>query len=285
MQSQASAAVQSPPASARRKRAHLEAVPQEPVAPPPVTVERSFDAERFNALINHPEVRPWVADMGDGVLDLSARVADFNNVLLVGEHGATLCFKLMPGIYEVHSQFLESGRGKYALDFVRAGSRWMFTHTDAYEIITRVPQTHKAATGLTIAAGMRLEMTVPDGCQFRGERVPVDIYSFRIQDWIVKARGLEEVGRKFHDDMLAAVRKAGITAPPHDDDPLHNKYVGAALEMFQSRQAVKGADFYNRYCQMVRHVTIELLALDPPTIRFDVGIMRLVDGKLEVAPC
>lgn len=258
-----------------------------PVAKPKAPkIQRSFDAARVNAFLNSEDIRPWIADMAEGKVDVTKHVENRDNVCLLGEHGGTLCFKLMHGIYEVHTFVCEAGRGPWALGMVRAGSRYMFTRTDAYEIVTRVPHSHRAAAALTATAGMRFEMSLPDACRFEGVLSPVNVYSFRIQDWIAKADAMEAVGRQFHADMIEAARAAGVTAPAHDDDPIHNRYVGAAYEMFRAGQLVKGAEFYNRWAMIARHAPIRLIDDKPPTIKFDIGIMRLLDkGRLEVVPC
>lgn len=252
-----------------------------------VKIRREYDAVRLNKVLNHPDVRPWVADAGEGTLDVSLQVANRGNILLMGQHGGCLLFRVMPGMYEVHTQVLPNARGAWALAMVRAGAHWMFTHTDAFEIVTRVPRPHRAAKGLTIAAGMRLEFTREGECRFRGEIVPVDLYSFRIQDWVTKASGLEQVGRWFHERMHAEAARLNITTPPHGDDPNHFRYVGAAYEMVRHGQVAKAINFYNRWAVMARHAPVELLCASPVAIRFDIGILKLVNGgkDIEIIPC
>lgn len=245
-------------------------------------VWREHDAQRINSVLNHPVVRPWVADVGDGVLDITSIVQNENNILLMGRHGGCLFFCPQPGVYEVHTQVLPEGRGPWALEFVRGCARWMFTRTPAFEITTRVPHGHNAARALTIAAGMRYEFTRDDGPVFRGHRVGVDIFSFRIQDWIQHAEGLVETGAELHEQMHAEAARLGITDTPHGEDENHNRYAGAALEMALGGQIKKGVLFYNRWAFAARHALIALKSVEPPIIKFDIGYLSLKDGKIEV---
>lgn len=246
-------------------------------------VWREFDARNINTLINHPDVRADVADLGDGVLDISAPVANKANVLLMGEWGGCFCYCLQPGLYEVHTQALPEGRGRWVLDFVRAGMHWMFVNTDAVEIMTRVPRSHAAAKAVTLAAGMRYEFSRDPGVKFRGVVQPVDIYSIRIQDWIsTHPEALADRGEWLHQRMLQEARRLGVSDPPHDDDDSHNVYVGATYEMAAAGQMRKAVIFYNRWAIAARQKTIALVSEDPPAIRMDLGIMRFRDGDVEV---
>ena len=247
---------------------------------------RERSAERINMVLNHPVVRPYVADMGEGKIDISHLVANESNVLLMGEHGGCLCFCPQPGIYEVHTQVLPSGRGAWALDFVRAGASWMFTHTDAYEIMTRVSHGHVAAKALTLAAGMKYEFTRDDGPSFKGKNPPCDIYSYRIQDWVQHASGLVEKGQYLHERIQSEAVRLGVTTELHADDENHNRYAGAALEMAMAGKLRKAVLFYNRWAFAARHPLIGLVSETPPVIRFDIGLMTIRDGEIEVVqPC
>lgn len=250
---------------------------------PDALVWREFNAKHINEVINHPVVRPDVADLGEGTLDISSVVANNSNVLLMGEFGGCLCFCVQAGLYEVHTQVLPEGRGKWALDFVRAGMHWMFTHTDAVEITTRVPRSHRAAKVLTGAAGMTFEFERADGVRFRGEDVPVDVYSIRIQDWAkVAADVLMERGQWLHWRMAQEAKRLGIIATAHEDDDNHNIYAGVTYEMAAAGQIRKAVIWYNRWAFAARHPLIALVSELPPVIRMDIGLMTIRNGDIEV---
>src|SRR6266481_7406635 len=109
-----------------------------------IPIERHFSAERINEVINDSSVRPWVAN-GSEVLDVAKHVGNRSHVLLMGEHGGCMFFKFLPGVYEVHTQVERAGRGEWTNALTAACARWMFTRTDCYEILTRVPHGHEPA--------------------------------------------------------------------------------------------------------------------------------------------
>lgn len=249
----------------------------------PAEVERHTDAKRINEILNDPIVRPWVADMGEGVLDISTLVSNPHNFCLMGEHGGFVFVKLMPGLYEVHTQILSSGRGRWARAAAAAASRWMFTRTDAYEVVTRVPAGHIGARAIAQNEQMRLEFTREKAVIFRGESVDVHLMGARIQDWMTAAPGLEERGRWFHDRLHAEAERLGVTDPSHGDDPNHNRYVGACFEMVLHGQARKAVYWYNRWALMARHPTVQLASEAPPVVKFDIGYVRLIGADVEVS--
>lgn len=247
-----------------------------------LSLTRETNADRINAVLNDPSVRPFVADESEGVLDISRTASDPRNVLLMGEHGGCMFFWLQPGVYEVHTQVTRDGRGEWTRRLTEACAWWMFTQTDAYEIVTRVPEGHVAAKTAARAQGMRHEFTRAGECLFRGRLGDVSIHSFRIQDWIADAPWIEERGSWFHGRLHAEAARLGITGEPHDEDPNHNRYVGAAFEMALAGQVVKAVLWYNRWAMVCRHPPIAIVQRVPLVIRFDIGLLKIEHGDIEV---
>jgi hypothetical protein len=248
-------------------------------------IERHFTADKFNEILNDPSVRPDVADLKEGVLDVASLVANHENVLLVGEHGGNAFIKIMPGIYEVHTAATDKGRGEWIRQFVRQAAQMMFTQTDCFEITTRIPRKHVGARKLAESVGMTFEFEIERGCAWRGKRQSVDIYSYRIQDWIKQAHELEPIGAEFHEKLHREAERLGITDKGHPDWPIHNKYVGATWLMARSGQLVKATNWYNRWSVVARHSPIKLIGLDPPTIEMDIGVLTLRGNEIGVRRC
>jgi hypothetical protein len=105
---------------------------------------RTVDAERINFLVNHPAVRPFIGGDPTTKLDLSAAVADTNNVFVEGKHGGFAFTWSAPCVYEVHTFILPEGRGAWAASFAqearsymqRLGARhlWTRVHPDAVNV-------------------------------------------------------------------------------------------------------------------------------------------------------
>ena len=69
---------------------------------------------------------------------------------------------------------------------------------------------------------------------------------------------LEKIGREFHELLHEAATKHGVKDPAHEDDPNHNRYVGAAVAMTQHGLPRKAVMWYNRWALAPRHQPITL---------------------------
>ena len=116
-------------------------------------ITRSYDSRALNAVLNHPEVLPWVSIPGVDHLDLSSVVRDERNVLLKATDGFFLCTYEDPGIFEVHTQFYPWAKTKQSLQDAKEGVRYMSKR--AYELITRVPANNVAADWFARASGFK----------------------------------------------------------------------------------------------------------------------------------
>lgn len=83
-------------------------------------LDRSYDAERINIVINDPYVRPFVGGVELGDIDITNAVERPENWFLMGEHGGFGLIWTAPNAHEVHTFILPSGRGKWATDAAKA---------------------------------------------------------------------------------------------------------------------------------------------------------------------
>lgn len=233
------------------------------------SLERQKDAKRLNEIVNHPEVYEWVRGAATGPLDLSLAASNTDVVVLLGEHGGVLFHRLQPGIWEAHTQVLPEGRGAWAVLAVRACLHWLFTRTEAVEVLTKCPEGNDAAVGLARAIGGTREFTNQIGWIHKGDPVAADIYSLNIQTWMRAAPGLAERGKWFHSRLDSEFARHGVKELAHPDDPTHDRYVGAACEMFLGGQIDKAVIFYNRWAVMAGYVPIAITSRRP--VEIDIG--------------
>jgi hypothetical protein len=243
-------------------------------------IERTFDAEFFNDICNRPEVRPGLG--GTGRVDLTAVIAEPRNIALRTRHGGFILLPAGAGFYSVHTQFAAEGRGAHAIAAMRAGLEFMFTRTDAMRIFSQCPDNNPGAMGLAVKGGAKR--------WFRKEHDPVfgpsTVVSWDLFDWATGNRELEPEGQQFHDCLEAAKAGAGSALPAHDDDPAHDRVVGAASLMCKRGQAKKGVLLYNLWAAAAGYAPIRLVADDPPVIDVVDAIVGLTAaGEMEVVQC
>lgn len=240
-----------------------------------MTVERSFDHEALDAILNHPEVFQWVAKPEHNTLCSKEIVENGSNYLLLNEDksGALLFVFQEPCVYEVHTQFLPGARGSAAFKFTCEALDWMFLRTDVMEILTVVPEGNKAADSLARIVGGQLDFSREAAwTMHNGDVVNSNYYGLRYADWIRRAGHLESVGAAFHDKLEGMVPQAA-----HDDDSAHDRHVGAAFEMIRYGQAAKAVLLYNRWARFAGYATISIVSANPLII--DIQSALLVIGK------
>jgi hypothetical protein len=242
------------------------------------------DIDTINRFANHPDIRPHIARESDGVLDLTPQISNGMNVPLFGAHGGLLFLYLDPGTYEVHSLAVKEGRGAWFNAASEAAAHWMYTATDAVDIVTRVPYGNVAARAAAKRMGMRYDFTRPKGTIFHERLVDFDVYTETLADWIATAPGLAEIGQWFHDRLDEEAKRLGIEDEPHAPDDAHNRYVGAAALMARNGLTVKAVRTYNRWAKVCRHNVIDLVSVNPPAVRSDIGTITFRGDDIEVLP-
>ena len=244
-------------------------------------IERQTDATLINRFVNDPSIYPHVRGTHVGLFDLSQVVARAEHVVLCGEHGGVIFIKHAGGYYEAHTAVLPEGRGKWTIRLGHAVLRWMFSRTDAAEIVTKCPHGNLAAVAGARAIGARHEWTTRPIWQADEGMVPVDIYAVTIGEWMARqGRVFEASGRRFHEWLEVE----GMHVE-HGIDSVHDAYVGAAVEMIEAGQINKGIGFYNRWAAVSDYRPLRAICWEPPTL--DIGTANLVFEKQQwrAVPC
>lgn len=201
----------------------------------------------FNQVANHPAVFPAVSYAGQERIDLSEAWGRL--IGLEFEGGGFLLEQLEPGYLEVHTLFLpgaEEIRAKawLALTFI-------FTHTDAVELVTKVPVDNVKALGLAKAVGFNQRFRRTKAWDRWSGAVDVDYLGMTLDEWIRTDPTLEPVGESLHE-MLQAEHEV-----KHEDDPAHNAYVGAAIFCACAGNLTKGVAIYNRWARFAGYELVE----------------------------
>lgn len=230
-------------------------------------MHRTHDLELIDSLSR--SLWRYVAEEGQEWTSLENWLADERNIAVAAGEGVFLLTWLELGTYEIHTLF-HRGATTYSADILY----WMFTRTDCIEVVTKVPQFNVAAKRLAEGAGMKHQFT---GRTWRcnGKSWPIDFYAYRIDDWILEQPGLPTLGAAFHAQLGAL----GVEID-HEDDAVHDRYVGAAMAMVEGGQAPKGILYYNRWARFYGAAEVELISLDPPVVDVGTAKVSILGGEL-----
>lgn len=234
-------------------------------------VRRVFDAAPINRIVNHPAVRPHLG--GEGDIDVTGIVQNPNNVVLHSNGFAAIFLAIHPGLYDVHTQALPEARGEVVARASQACLHWLFSRTDAVEVLTKVPVENEAAAKLCAWNNFEHDYTIDHDPTWGGM---VDVLAVTLQRWMARAPGLAERGAWFHREVDQACRRDGVERAEHPDDPLHDRYAGAACELALGGQMNKAALFYNRWAAMAGYRPIAPISA---TTMFIGDMAIAIDGE------
>lgn len=251
-----------------------------------MNIDRIFDAAPANEILNHPDIHSWVAGDFKGYVDLQPIIDNRDNVVLHHANGVATFIKLQNGFYEMHIAVLPEARGAWVRKASEYCFRYMFTHTDAIELITRCPQNNEAAYHSAVASGMKLEFTTGNIWKTAiGNSIPMDVMTIGINQWTNWDRTIAEEGEWLHKRYDEEFARLGITVMRHAPDANHNRYTGAAVAMIREGQIRKGVGFYNRWAMLAGFSPLEVTCLDPVEITVDGFTMRIVENDFEIVKC
>lgn len=245
--------------------------------------KREFNAVRVNRVCNDPSVLPSIVTAGQESLDLTSVVSDLRNIILMCDEGGIVAHWREPGVYEIHTQFTERYRGVSAVRTVREMISWLFRHSPAMELQTKVPDCNQGAQGLVKAINGRFEFERAGAWQGPNGPCAVAYYTLRWSDWLYSPwamGGLAARGEWFHARLEAA--KRAFLAPPdsHPADPSHDVNVGATIELIFAGQVDKALILYARYARFAGYAEVRLISASPLIIDIQDAVLLIdIAGK------
>lgn len=254
--------------------------------------KRDFTAARVNRVCNDPSIFADISLPQQESLDLSPVVSDLRNIVLMCDEGGIVAHWREPGVYEIHTQFTERYRGVSAVRTTREMISWLFLHSPAMELQTKVPDCNQGAQGLVKAISGRFEFERQGAWQGPQGPCAVAYYTLRWTDWLYSPwamGGLATRGEWFHQRLEAAKRAFLAPSEAHAPDAAHDVNVGATIELIFHGQVDKGLTLYNRWSRFAGYAEVRLVSASPLIIDIQDAII-LVDiaGKdfevLQVRP-
>lgn len=245
-----------------------------------MNIQQATNADHVNRIVNDPSVYPWIKGNHTEPLDLKNVVK--KHIVLESEYGCVIFVKIQPGVYEFHASVLPEGRGSWMSDGASEAFHWMFTRTDAYELLTKCPDGNLPSKMGAKRVGCTFNFRTGPIWPVDGMLVPVDIYGILIQQWVTKAPKLEEIGEWFHDTLVEEYIRLGKRIDVVEDDRVHNRFVGAAIEMIRGGLTGKALNMYNRFAVMSGYKSISMISSDPLVIDIYEAKIRIRDNSFEV---
>lgn len=239
-------------------------------------MKRSFDPTPFNTIGNDPDVRPWLA--GQAPIDATALVTDLANFCFLTEDraGAYIYHRKQPGLYEVHSLAVPCGRGRSMLKARTESLRFMFTATDALEIVTVVPDGNRTAGVWAAHAGFREVFRREDAVWIVDGLRGASYRTLTYAEWVMHDLFNREVGRQVHEELHRHV------PDDHGDDPAHDAFVGATFLGIHEGNGGKATATYNRWAAHAGYLPITTLSLNPPLLDIGSAVVQITSRGLEV---
>lgn len=234
-----------------------------------IRIAQTEDIDRLNEIANHSAVFPFIAQ-DKNPIDLT-KAFELHRTY-ISEFGAIMFYNTGGGTYSFHTMFLPEGRGRHALKVAKHAAQDMFTATNAMELVTLTPDNAPHARP-PLTFGFRPWFQSKHGQMFR----------LNVHDWIMKARACREMGEVFHDKLHEM--KAELDAEEHEDDAVHDHYVGASCLMSLAGNVDKALMIYNSWAACAGYAPAFVIERSP--LRVDTGdaIWTIANGNLEIEQC
>lgn len=142
---------------------------------------QSTDTAAFDAVIRDPSC--WAqCSLGIEDMDITPLIENTDNVLLMNEYGGILFVLLGYSVFDAHTAFLPTGRGRHAIDAWQEAMRIIFEDIGAEAISTFVAFNNRAAQWFALHIGFqKLALGSVNG--HRGQ-----VYLMTKEDWVTSCQ-------------------------------------------------------------------------------------------------
>jgi hypothetical protein len=232
------------------------------------------DRPRIEQICNDPRIRAWTAPDGAGLCS-ALKYLTPPNFSVVFDLGCWLAQYVDQGRYIIHTNILPEARNR-APALCAQALQLTFTHTDAEDLLTMVPQTIPHAKLMARRMGFHKAFERKAVWPVAGVKYDMEFYRLGLFDWILSG-ACAEAGAAFHHRLHGEL---GI--PAHPDDPAHGAFVGAAAEMIRAGLHLKAVRIYNRWAVWALYQPIRMLSEEPLRIDIRQCVLRVEDGEFYI---
>lgn len=226
------------------------------------------DKDLIESICNNPLLRVWTACDGAPLCD-ATKYLTAPSFTVVDDRGCFLAFNIAPGAYVIHTNLLPHCRGAEALKAFDDALKVAFIQTDATELLTMVPKMMPHARYMARKAGFVHQFDRWGIWPAGGIRHDMGFYRLQLSDWIATGV-LKESGEAYHQRLHHE-----LGAKDHPDDPVHDAYVGAAIEMVKAKNLSKAVQTYNKWAAFALYKQIKVVSYDPLLIDIGQGVLKV----------
>jgi len=151
-------------------------------------------------------------------------------------------------------------------------------------LLGRVPHGNIAARTFAKNMGGVFEYQLKNGWVKDHELIPADIYSFKVQEWMRDAPGLEEVGKGFNLKLEEEYKGLGAIFPVLED-AVRARYTGAMVEMLNGGQPYKAVVLYNRWAKVAGYPEVSVVSTPPTLLDINEALLLFKDNDFRVVSC
>lgn len=234
------------------------------------------DRAWIEMVCNDPLMRMWITSDVPTPPCNALQYLTAPSFSVVGEEGCFLGKWLEPARFAVHTHILPQWRGAQAVRAAREALAIAFLQTEAAELVTMVPAFIPQALLLARAAGFEKRFTRRDLWPLDGKLFEVDFLSLSIDDWILQGH-CSETGRAFHARLHDELGQ-----PSHHADPVHDAYVGAAVEMIRHHQPRKAVAVYNRWSRFAGYQPVQIVSERPLRIDIRQCVIKVEEDQFTI---
>lgn len=227
------------------------------------------DQAAVEAICNDPSIRPWTAPEGAAPCSAVGYLTNPSFAVLAEGEGCWLARYLGANRYVIHTNLLPHARGARAVELARQALAMAFVKTTAVELLTMVPGNLPHARMLARRMGFRHVFDRPAIWPVGEQTFDMEFYSLTIEDWVCSG-ACEKAGERFHARLHELTGEA-----THGKDPVHDAFVGAAIEMLLSGNIRKAVETYNRWAVFAMYQPVDLLSTEPLLIDIKQCVLRV----------
>ena len=231
------------------------------------------DIEQIEAIVNDHRIIEGITN-DDSVRPLRAAPwLENGNFVLVDDGCCFIAISLGDYRYAVHTNILPEHPGHAKARLARAALRYAFVRMPVVEMVTAVPTNNMHVAAFAGWMGFRFRYERPHVWPKGGHWYGLEFYALGLEEWI-EAGHCQKLGATFHHRLEELVGRS-----EHVPDPMHDCYVGAAVELIQAGQPERAVAVYNHWARCSGYEEVALVSHDPLVIDIRSRRLKVVDGQ------